>query len=266
VEKQNNTELQNTINHTFLSTSSLSDKTEGYQKITNILKNEIEQVHLEYIAIKGPLSKKIPANNKFYYTLLSLSGKAALITGDNNYKIEGNYIARSPFNTEYKLEVEKGELFYCLLIRTKLEQDDLDEIAKEPDIHKKPYIKAIADCPVYKEAIKSPKTLNRMILPEGFVPRFCMGTVETTGPDEVGAHEHPMLEQLFLGLQDCSCTVCADDASILLTENMIMHVPLGSVHSVKVDKGDKLSYVWLDFFKTLEGQSYMDEQHEMEDN
>ena len=237
---------------------------ENNVQISNILKGEIEGVHLELISGKGPFQKNIPASKSFYDVLLSLDGKCVLKTQNQNYEMGSHFIAKLPFNTMYELEVDKGDVCSCLLIRKQLDEKDIIEIAKEPDSHNSIYFKAFSDCIAYTEKIKSPKTINRMILPERLVPRFCMGTVETTGPDEVGAHKHPMLEQLFLGLPECDCNVYADDTSITLTENMIIHIPLGSNHSVKVKEGKKLSYIWLDFFKTIEGQNYISEEHKTE--
>jgi quercetin dioxygenase-like cupin family protein len=91
-----------------------------------------------------------------------------------------------------------------------------------------------------------------------------MGSVETKGPDSVGEHSHPMLDQLFLGLEGCKCTCYADGEEVGLTENMLLHIPLGSRHSVSVEDGDTLSYIWLDFFLTLNGEKYMNEQHHIE--
>ncbi len=244
-----------------LSTEIRSDKPDGFASISKVMENEIDEVYPEYISAKGPFNKVSAGSSGFYDVLLSLGGKATLTCGGERHEMLNNYIVKIPFNSAYELDVEKGDEFYCLLIRKQLDDRDLIEIGKEPEKHKALYFKSFEDCPVYTEAIKSPKTLNRMILPERLVPRFCIGTVETTGPDEVGAHSHPMLEQLFLGLPGCRCTVYADDTSILLTENMIIHIPLGSMHSVKVAGGDKLAYVWLDFFKTIEGQDYISEQH-----
>ncbi len=253
------------INNEILPVSSLEGKPDGYALVTKVMEREIEEVFPEYIAAKGPYKRKVSASPEFYDVLLSIKGKATVKTGGKVYIMRDNFIAKIPFNAAYELEVEQGEVFYCLLIRKQLTDRDRIEIGKEPEKHFAIYFKAFSDCPVYTEEIKSPKTLNRMILPERLVPRFCIGTVETTGPDEVGAHSHPMLEQLFLGLPGCRCTVHADDASIVLTENMIIHIPLGSMHSVEVAEGDKLSYVWLDFFKTIEGQDYISEQHKVDE-
>jgi hypothetical protein len=84
-----------------------------------------------------------------------------------------------------------------------------------------------------------------------------LGTVETTGPDAVAAHRHPMLEQLFLGLQDNDITVTADTASARLGAFDILHIPLGSNHGAQVVEGKKLHYVWMDFFMTKEGQEWL---------
>jgi len=81
--------------------------------------------------------------------------------------------------------------------------------------------------------------------------------VETTGPDAVAAHRHPMLEQLFLGLQDNDITVTADAVTARLTAFDILHIPPGSNHGAQVGAGKKLHYVWMDFFMTKEGQEWL---------
>ena len=246
-----------------LSTTILQNKSDGFIYNNKIMQNEIEEVFVEYIAAKGT-SIKSSATKEFYYVLLSLGGKASLIINEHRYDIEGNYTVKIPYNTPYEINIGAGNEFYFLVIKKQLDEKDKTVINSEPEKHKSLYLKAFSECIVYKEEIKSEKTLNRMILPERLVPRFCIGTVETTGPDEVGAHKHPMLEQLFLGLPGCSCTCYADDASVELKENMILHIPLGSTHSVSVDEGKKLSYIWMDFFKTIEGQDYISEQHQID--
>ena len=55
-----------------------------------------------------------------------------------------------------------------------------------------------------------------------------------------------MLEQLFFGLPDNNCFVRADDDEIPFGENVLLHIPLGSNHSVRVEPGHKLHYLWLD--------------------
>jgi hypothetical protein len=118
-----------------------------------------------------------------------------------------------------------------------------------------------ADCPTYNEAIKSASTISRTIVPPDVIPRFCMGSVETTGPDEVGAHDHPMLEQLFWGLPGNACVVTADGEAASFEERMLLHVPLGSHHGVRVVEGRRLHYLWMDFFRAAEDLAYIQQQH-----
>ena len=73
-----------------------------------------------------------------------------------------------------------------------------------------------------------------------------MGSVETLGPDEVGRHKHPMLDQMFLGLPGCDGEVWADGETTGLRGLDLIHIPLGSTHGASVGEGKKLSYIWID--------------------
>ena len=95
------------------------------------------------------------------------------------------------------------------------------------------------------------------ILPNKYIPRIAMGTVQTKGPDRVGFHEHPMLEQLFLGLTDNNTIVYADEAQIDFPEYSVLHIPLGSSHSVSVEENEVMYYVWMDFFRDKDGEEWL---------
>ncbi len=118
-----------------------------------------------------------------------------------------------------------------------------------------------SQCERYSEAIKSSKTISRTIVPANRIPRFCMGSVETVGPDTVGAHSHPMLEQLFFGLPANTCVVTADDSEAVFGEGMLLHIPPGAWHGVRVEEGQRLHYVWMDFFRSEQDLAYIREQH-----
>ena len=111
-----------------------------------------------------------------------------------------------------------------------------------------PYFQAYATARTYKEAIKSPRTTSRTLLPAGLIPRLAMGSVQTEGPDAVAAHRHPMLEQLFVGVRGCDCVVECDGLGVGMLEGEVVHIPLGSEHGVRVEAGKLLEYIWMDFF------------------
>jgi quercetin dioxygenase-like cupin family protein len=232
---------------------------------SDVLRNEIEGILIDYISVRGPNQIDEEHHNNFYTVLLSLKGKAVLHVRGQKHTLNAHFIVRIPYNVNFTVQVEMGEEFHFVCLRKQLNSTDLNMISQNPHDHSSIYIKAFSDCPVYTEEIKSSKTINRMLLPVGLIPRFCMGSVETMGPDSVGEHEHPMLDQFFLGLEKCKCTVTSDGESQLLTENMMLHIPLGSKHSVSVAEDNLLSYIWFDFFFTLKGQDYIEDQHKMDD-
>ena len=252
------------INTQNISVINLKKEAEGFCSFKKVLPNEVGGISIEYISMKGPHQISDPAFIGFYNVLLSLNGEANVELENSSFKVGNAHIVKLPYNNSYILYVEKGKEFHFLSFRKSLDQADQDIISQNRGDHSKVYIRAINECSVYTEDIKSSKTLNRMILPEGKVPRFCMGSVKTEGPDEVAEHEHPMLDQLFFGLEGCKCICVADGEETTLIENMMLHIPLGSKHSVTVKEGETLSYIWMDFFLTLEGQKYMNEQHLME--
>jgi len=150
-----------------------------------------------------------------------------------------------------------------LEIILQLSEDDKQDIKNRQDLLPYPYFVIYSKCKKYKESIKSDKTINHMLLPENIVPRFCMGAVQTYGPDRVGSHAHPMLEQLFFGLNENDCVVTADRAVTSFEENVLLHIPLGSEHGIRVEEGKMLNYIWMDFFHTREDMGYMAENHIM---
>jgi len=231
---------------------------------SEVLPGEIEAVQIGLLTLKGEKEINETPGMDYYDVLFGLDGKAMAKIKNRSFMLKTGTIIKIPFNEQYVIQPSDHGA-HLIRIRRVLDSVDLDVITKNKKEHSSVFTRAFEDYPVYTEDIKSSKSTNRMILPEGKVPRFCMGVVETEGPDTVAEHEHPMLDQLFFGLKGCRCTCTADGISRVLTENMMLHIPLGSKHSVSVADGEKLAYIWFDFFLTLEGQKYMDEQHRLND-
>jgi mannose-6-phosphate isomerase-like protein (cupin superfamily) len=248
-----------------LLTDRLTENPMGSLLKTTVLENEVKDVQIEFISIKGMCQTVEQARSDCSDVLLIIHGEGELLVNNENYNINSSTIIRIPYSERYELQVDEAKELDVIRIRKLLNSKDIQLINSKIENYNTLYFKTLAECPTYKEDIKSEKTINRMILPEGLVPRFAMGSVETDGPDEVGEHEHPMLDQIFFGLEGCRCSCFAGGDKVVLTENMLLHIPLGSLHYVSVEAGDKLSYIWLDFFLTHEGEKYMGEQHQMEE-
>ncbi|MBN9662702.1 MAG: cupin domain-containing protein [Acidobacteria bacterium] len=226
-------------------------------QIRPVLTGEIRGVSTDQVFIVGPGQHVEPAHAKEAVVWLILEGKATMLAGTSKYEVQGETIARAPQGVAWQINVAQGEMLRAVRIRRELTADDLAELKKFPQNNAAPLVKKFSECTPYGEAIKSPKTVSRTLLPENYVPRMAVGTVETTGPDTVGRHKHPMLEQIFLGLKGNDITVLADEHSANLTEFSILHIPLGSNHGAEVAGGKKLHYIWMDFFIAKEGQEYL---------
>jgi hypothetical protein len=225
--------------------------------IEELLPGEIDDVVLRLVSIVPGARHVAPASADHDVVWLFISGDGVLRTETGPHAIRGETIARMPLGWPVEIEAGAETTLRALEVRKRLTPEDALALSGFPDDARTPHVKAFGACPAYGEAIKSAQTVSRTLLPENYVPRVAMGTVETIGPDRVAPHRHPMLEQLFLGLADNDVTVSADDVHVRFPAFAILHIPLGSNHGVDVAAGKKLRYVWMDFFVTREGQEWL---------
>lgn len=221
--------------------------------------NGIKTFHLELFKDNPYLIKPVQNSVSLY---LITHGKGIIKQGVMQFEVNGLNLFVPSIMEEASVLADTGD-FGMLEIVIKLTNTEYQLLKEKQD--KLPYFIEYAECRQYKEAIKSEKTISRMILPEDIIPRFCMGSVETSGPDKVGAHSHPMLEQLFYGLKGNDCIVEADGIKTEFKENILLHIPLGSRHGVDVEEGKLLNYVWMDLFRSQEEMGYIKENHIMKD-
>ncbi len=240
-------------------------KEQQYSK--SILENEIKDIHVEHVAIKAK-NEIIDFPKEGYKTIyLFVKGTGNVIAANTNYEIIPETILLPNVAKEITIKAAKNDSLHYLKISSKLTaQDHLDLKEFPTENTQKVYYTKFKDCQSYTEPIKSPNTISRTILPNRYIPRIAMGTVQATGPDEVGAHEHPMLEQLFLGLSKNNCVVYADDAKVDFPQYALLHIPLGSRHSVSVERDATMYYVWMDFFLDKKGEEWLKTHIVKEDN
>lgn len=234
----------------------LSPNQSLYSKI--LLENEIKGIIVKQLSITNKtLEEQLDGGSKFVY--LFVKGTGIVSIKENTYPVVPESILLPNAFKNLSIQPTKNDTLHFLRIESKLtEQDILDLEAFPTKNIDKVYFKKFTDCEAYTEPIKSPNTVSRTILPNKYIPRIAMGTVQTTGPDKVSAHEHGMLEQLFLGLNKNNVTVFADDARIKFPEYSLLHIPLGSNHSVTVDKNETMYYVWMDFFRDKKGEVWLE--------
>ncbi len=233
------------------------DLPEGqYHYAQTMMEGEIAGIFIEHKAIRTECNEVPKDGYKTIY--LFLHGEGTLSLAGADYAVAPETVFLPNKAETLCIRPAPQQALHYLKIVSKLTDQDQKELAGFPSENTQaPYHAKFTDCQAYVEPIKSPNTVSRTILPNKIIPRIAMGTVQTQGPDEVGAHEHPMLEQLFLSLANNNCTVYADEAKVDLPPYALLHIPLGSRHSVSVEEGKELYYVWMDFFLDSKGEEWL---------
>lgn len=228
----------------------------------SILPGEINGLETFYgELVRGNVYKFLPEEKKLRI-LLFTNGAGNINQDDMSFPIHEFAMFIPGMHREFSIAGGKENLSY-LEIMMYLSPQDLETLKHQQG--KWPFYIVYSECRKYNESIKSKKTISRMILHEDIVPRLCIGSVETSGPDKVAAHTHPMLEQLFFGLPGNDCMVKADTAKTRFLENDLLHIPLGSRHGVSVEAGKDLHYIWIDLFHNQEEMDYITNTHILSD-
>jgi len=234
----------------------IQENTDHYVK--SILEGEIEGIHVEHVAIANNKVMVDSAKDGYKTIYLFIKGSGDVVAENTSYKINAETIFLPNVVKTITIKPADDDSLHYLKISCRLstqDKKDLDELPTENS--STVYCAKFIDCQSYSEAIKSPNTTSRTILSNEYIPRVAMGTVQTKGPDKVAAHEHPMLEQLFLGLSKNNCVVYANDDHVAFTQYSILHIPLGSSHWVSVEEDETLYYVWMDFFLDKKGEEWL---------
>lgn len=223
-----------------------------------VLPGEVDSLDTFCTRLREGISKVYLPNKKIIRVLIFLHGDGLVIQGGFNMDFDGLSLFVPYIHRKFIITSRKEQLSYMEIV---LHLDDEDQKSLGDRQDRFPYFIRYAECRRYDEDIKSADTVNRIILPEDVVPRLCIGSVQTSGPDEVGVHTHPMLEQFFLGLQGNDIQVVAGSDQARFRANELLHIPLGSNHGAKVAAGKDLHYIWIDLFHSMMDMDYITKSH-----
>ncbi|MGQ9662508.1 MAG: hypothetical protein ACUVWX_09260 [Kiritimatiellia bacterium] len=224
----------------------------------SVLEGEISGLRTRVLLLSHGNNVSLPGSRQWGNVYLVVEGEGKIYCSDRTFRVTEVCLFAPFWGTPAKLWAgEKG--LKVLEISVELSVEDQQEFATKAQLY--PWFVTYSRCRTYRERIKSLKTVNRTLLPENTFPRLCVGSVETTGPDRVAPHRHPMLEQLFFGLQENDGTVIVDGRSTAFGNYILLHIPLGSEHSVEVAEGCKLHYVWIDLFFDRAGMEWIRREH-----
>lgn len=217
--------------------------------------NEIEGTVVSFIRLKEGESFEFDPCLSEVAVLMLCSGKASF---SGVVLDQPGVFVQLPSKSVSVSALEECEILQLKRIINETEMSELDAGLF-------PLCVAFSEAPTYKEDCKSEKTTSRMIIPAKMIPRFAMGSVETSGDDLVAKHEHPMLEQFFFGLKGNDCDILIDDFKVPFYENHLVHIPLGSSHGVQSRGSQVIRYLWLDFLFDESSLEYMEKQHHMDE-
>lgn len=233
--------------------------TDSRQFTETLLPGEIAETAVTHQILAGPqtFSEKAPGDSTDML-LIFIKGTGTLRHQNAAFNIQPESIALPVAPLAVQVVVAAGDTLHYVKIMKQLSPADRVDLAGFEARNQQPiYFKKFDDCRAYTEKIKSPNTVSRTVLPKEYVPRVAMGTVQTKGPDAVGAHAHPMLDQLFLGLAGNDVLVHADELKTSFGAFTLLHIPLGSTHWVTVEAGKQMYYQWMDFFMDKKGQEWL---------
>lgn len=225
--------------------------------IKEVLEGIIPGIRSKMISIAPGVTYKQPSSTDEDFVFMVLGGNGQIKSNGKRYRVSTETIAHFPVGMSPEFNTSGPDGLDILLLSLTLTPPDREDLAAHKDLNSVVYIKSFKECEPYSESIKSAKTVSRTLLPKDIVPRMAIGTVETTGPDKVAPHSHPMLEQYFLGLSGNNITVLSDSSLTMLKSGEIFHIPTGSNHGADVAAGSKLYYIWMDFFQDRKGLEWL---------
>ncbi len=205
----------------------------------------VEGVRLNHFILHSGTTRNYAQSPQRMSIMLFLDGVASVLVGQTRYYLNeiAVFVPRAKDDV-VSIAAETDLTFMEILID--LSPEDSDELTKNSS--KLPFLRLYSQCQTYQEDVKSEKTISRSIVPVDTIPRFCMGSVQTDGPDMVAKHMHEAIEQLFLSLENNNATLSIGKRQIEFGANILVHIPPRTEHSVQVREGSTLHYIWMDFF------------------
>lgn len=192
-----------------------------------------------------------------YHIMVLISGKAVFKTAGKDYLWDERTTFVPALDADFAVYADTD--VQLLEIRWEMLDSDYALIDEYKTVF--PYQMSYALSKQYRDRNKSDKTISRIMLEQRNIPRFAMGSVETYGPDFVKSHDHPMLDQFFVGFPENDMFLLIDYEPYRMRGSEITHIPLGSVHGVDVTEKKHLHYMWIDFLVDDTALTRLDTSH-----
>ena len=213
-------------------------------------------VRLFFFTLRKGRKKTFPPLSDWCRVFVLTGGAGVFSCGGKTDEFGERAAFACPPGAEAVFEAHKASRL--LEIAVELNEEDKAEF----DPNKLPLALIYKDSTQYRDPCKSEKSISRMMIEHGIIPRFAMGSVESRGFDRVEPHTHPMLDQFFVSFKENDSILLIDGERIPFGGETAYHIPLGSSHGVEVAEGGKLHYLWIDHMTDREaGKKRLDENY-----
>lgn len=112
----------------------------------------------------------------------------------------------------------------------------------------------ISKCIEYVEGFRPEEIHSYSIVDTSFVTRMTMGAIIGRGPNKAAPHSYDNLYQWYYGMSGTKFTYKAGDEEIILTEGDWAFIPTNIEHSIEIEDGEQVNYVWFEIEVPKEAQ------------
>lgn len=137
----------------------------------DLLSGEIADTKIKHLIYAGPIIKSLSLPEGYINIFIFIKGEGKLQTENLSFHLEPESIA-IPFSSDsIAIEVYPGDTLHYLQFIKKLSEQDMKDMLLFPEENKYDiFFTKFSDCEPYTEAIKSPNTVSRTVLPGDIIP------------------------------------------------------------------------------------------------
>ena len=115
------------------------------------------------------------------------------------------------------------------------------------------YCKKFKECETYEQE-GGPNIEYRSLLPKGTVADLGIGMITLEGPTSTATNKHTEWRQVYLVIKGTG-TIIMGDKEIQVKEPTIIEIPYNTDHSVRLRRGQKMQYIYVNQFTKHRGMS-----------
>ena len=186
--------------------------------------------------------------------LLFFTGKSGIVkSGTKIYDIDDQAVFIPDFDKE-QVEITAGDtdLSFIKIIGTMTEVDHRQMAQCQYVL---PRFVRLKESIEYTERFtqeSGSKVVSHSIIAGRHLGRYTMGWNIGAGPDFVGQHTHPTLEQWYFMIDGAAFTYVADGKKIPVKEGDVTFTPHGTSHGSECKSDGYINYVWFELNRAWE--------------